>query len=381
MNSQLKTFSSFILSLIIIQFFSCAKQTTTWQGTIEEIDGVTVVTNPGEPMYGEEEFLLEEELVLGQGEEDADPFLLISYLAVDDEENIYVSDTRACHIRVFDKNGNSLRTIGRKGEGPGELIFPTSIQILPRDEIAIQARAFLHFFSLQGEFLRRFNTSSIRGPTVNSKGNIIALESISMDPGKENTRILKLFDPELKPIMTLATSQLETRFPTVYYWEMRWSYNPIVWHITKEDNIIWGDRRHYEIFALSSEGTLIKKISTDRERIEMTNEDKDKLLDEWFDGNPPPSDHTFVFPKYFPAFANFACDDDGSVFVQTYERTEDREKALHDLFDSEGRYLARIPLMPRNFVLNKGKLYTIEEDEDDYFCVKRYRFFLKALKN
>lgn len=89
----------------------------------------------------------------------------------------------------------------------------------------------------------------------------------------------------------------------------------------------------------------------------------------------------FRFPKYFPTFHNFACDDDGSLFVQTYERTEDGEKAQHNLFDSEGKYLARIALKSRNFHLKKEKLYTIEEDEDGYYCVKRYRFFLKALKN
>jgi hypothetical protein len=183
-----------------------------------------------------------------------------------------------------------------------------------------------------------------------------------------------MFDSQLNPIMTLATSPLETRMPKVHYWEMRWSYNPIVWHITKEDNIIWGDQRHYEIFFLSSKGNLIKKISTERQRIEMTNEDKDRLLDEWFDGNPPPSEYTFVFPRYFPAFANFACDEDGSLLVQTYERTEDGEKALHDLFNSDGKYLARVALKPRNFLLHKGKLYTIEEDKDGYYCVKRYGF-------
>jgi hypothetical protein len=374
MNLQFKFFLSLLFCLILILSFSCEKRTTKWQGTIEKSDGITVVRNPGEPIYGEEEFWLEEELVIGKGEEDTDPFLTISYLALDNEENIYVSDTRACHIRVFDKNGNPIRTIGRKGEGPGELIFPTGIQILSQDEIVIQARVFLHFFSLQGEFLRRFNTSAVRGPAVNSKGNIIACEGIRMDTGEEKKRVLKMYDSELNPIATLATSILETKMPKVHYWEMRWSYNPIAWKVTKENNIIWGDQRQYQIFFLSSEGKLIKKITTDRKQAEMTDKDKKRLLDEWFDENPPPSEYTFVFPNYFPAFANFACDEDGSLFVQTYERTEDGEKVIHDFFDSEGRYLARIPLSPRNFILKKSKLYTIEEDEDGYYCVKRYRF-------
>ncbi len=374
MNLRSRLFLSLSYCSILLLSISCQKQTTTWQGTIEEIDGVTVVKNPGEPIYGEEEFRLEEELTIGKGEEDTDPFELISYLAVDDEENIYVSDTRACHIRVFEKTGNPVRTIGRKGEGPGELMFPAAIQVLPQEEIVIQARVFLHFFTLEGKFLRRFNTSSIRGPFVNSKGNIIACEGIRTDTGEEQKRSLKMFDPEMNPIVTLAISPLETRMPKVHYWEMRWSYNPLSWGFTQEDNIIWGDKRKYEFHILTSEGELVKKITADHEQKEMTNEDKERLLDEWFDGNPPPSDYTFIFPEHFPAFHNFVCDADGSLLVQTYERAEDGERKILDLFDAEGKYLARIPLRARNFLLNKGKLYTIEEDEDGYYYVKRYGF-------
>ncbi|MGB6866811.1 MAG: 6-bladed beta-propeller [Candidatus Aminicenantaceae bacterium] len=362
------------LALILCFVVGCQDKEAKWQGTIEEIDGITVVKNPSEPIYGEKEFQLEEDLVIGEGEEDEEPFLLISHLAVDDEDNIYVSDTRASHIRVFDKNGNPLRTIGRKGEGPGELMFPRNIQISSKGELMVQARVFLHFFSLQGEFLGRLNTRSIpgfEGPIIDSKGNIIACEMIR---GDENKCVLKKFDSELNPIITLTTRPLITKQPKVNYWEMRWSYNPIVWGISKEDSIIWGDRTKHEIYVLSTEGKLIKKITRDCKQREMTGEDKKRLLDEWFDGNPPPSGYTFEFPKYFPAFANFVCDDDGSIFIETYEETEDRKGIICGLFDSQGRYIARILLRLRNFILKKGKLYTIEEDKDGYYCVKRYIF-------
>jgi len=373
MRNKIKLISIVLFLLALILLVSCQKQKAEWKGTIEEVDGVTIVKNPKEPMYAEEEFQLEEELVIGRGIEDADPFLLISYLAVDDEENIYVSDTKACHIRIFDKDGNPLRMIGTKGEGPGELIFPSDIQIYSQKEIVIQSRVYLHFFSLQGEFLRRLNTSFIRGPIVNSKGNIIACESISLDSGNEQKRVLKMFDSELNSIMTLATSLLETKMPKVHYWEMRWSYNPIVWGVSKEDSIIWGDKRKYEINVISSEGKLIKKIIKDCKQKKMTEEDKKRLLDEWFDGNPPPSRYTFEFPKYFPAFHNFACDEDGSIFVQTCEETEDGKEGIFDLFDTQGKHIARIPLRLRNFILKKGKLYTIEEDEEGYYYVTRYK--------
>jgi len=362
-----------VLTILMTLSFSCKKQTTKWQGTIEEINGITVVKNPSESWYGEEEIQLEEELVIGKGKEDAEPFLLITYLAVDDEESIYVSDTRASQIKVFDKNGNPIRTIGRKGEGPGELMNPTNIQIISREHIVVTAQQFLHFFSLQGEFLRRVNTGSVGfvGPVFNTRGEIIAGQMIR---GDENSRVLRIFDSELNAMRTLVTRPMVTRPPKINYWEMRWSYNPLVWGVIKEDHIVWGDRANYEIHFISSEGRHLKTITKDYKAREMTDEDEKKLLDEWFDGNPPPPGYTFEFPKYFPAFHNFVSDEEGNLFVQTYEEMEDGMGTYFDFFDSDGKFLAKLPLKLRNYALKKGKLYTIEEDENAYYIVKRYKF-------
>lgn len=43
---------------------------------------------------------------------------------------IYVLDTQAVEIRVFDADGRHLRTLGGRGEGPGEIIATNGIQLL-----------------------------------------------------------------------------------------------------------------------------------------------------------------------------------------------------------------------------------------------------------
>ena len=43
-----------------MMLISCEKQKAEWKGTIEEMDGVTIVKNPKEPMYGEDVFSLED---------------------------------------------------------------------------------------------------------------------------------------------------------------------------------------------------------------------------------------------------------------------------------------------------------------------------------
>ena len=48
---------TFTLSILIL-FNTCGQQKTEWKGTIEEVNGVIVVKNPKEPMYGEAIFIV-----------------------------------------------------------------------------------------------------------------------------------------------------------------------------------------------------------------------------------------------------------------------------------------------------------------------------------
>lgn len=49
-----------------------------------------------------------------------DPLLRVVSLAADGDGNIYVADAGASAVRVFDSLGVPVRTVGRKGRGPGE---------------------------------------------------------------------------------------------------------------------------------------------------------------------------------------------------------------------------------------------------------------------
>ena len=92
------------MTIILSLFFYCSPQKAEWQGTIEKADGVTIVKNPKEPMRGPEVFSLEEELSIGEVEgREEYMFSYPTSIAVDDEENIYVLDTKESHIKIFDK--------------------------------------------------------------------------------------------------------------------------------------------------------------------------------------------------------------------------------------------------------------------------------------
>jgi hypothetical protein len=57
-------------------------------------------------------------------------------LLLDEENNLYVLDSGNSNVVVFNNHGNFLRTIGKKGVGPGELDTPVYMDIF-RNEIAV----------------------------------------------------------------------------------------------------------------------------------------------------------------------------------------------------------------------------------------------------
>jgi len=105
-------FSIALFLSIFIILVSCKQQKTEWKGTTEEVDGVTVVKNPNEPMYGEDILILEEELTIGVAE-GAEEYMFLDAreVAVDNRERIFVTDLRGVHIKVFDKFGNFITII------------------------------------------------------------------------------------------------------------------------------------------------------------------------------------------------------------------------------------------------------------------------------
>ena len=88
--------------------------------------GRLLVSNPDLAAVREGKTLeLVEELRIGAALSDAadapELFGRVLFLSVDEDENTYVADYRSNEIRVFGREGNFVRTIGRKGEGPASL--------------------------------------------------------------------------------------------------------------------------------------------------------------------------------------------------------------------------------------------------------------------
>ena len=359
-----------LLLTIFAVLISCKQQKTEWQGTIEEVDGITVVKNPKEPMYGEEVFSLEEELSIGEvaGTEEY-MFSRIDDIAVDDEENIYILDSKQTHIKTFNRDGEYLKSIGRKGQGPGELQYPVNLTISPMNEILVNDYArCLSIFSIDGNFLRAVSLTTMRmisKPKADSRGNIVASYMVF---GEEALLVLKKFNSDLEEMYAIFSTEV-LKYPYLNPY-----YPHCYWEITKDDNIIWGFPTKYELQVLSPEGNLIKRIVKDYKPVKITNEEKETLINEKMGGyeNIPP-EVKIQWDEFHNAFIYLTVDDFGRIFVRTFEKVIEGNDYYYDVFNSEGKYIAKIPLKARPRVWKRNQLYTIEEDEEGYQVVKRYK--------
>ena len=104
---------------------------------VETIGDTTVVRTLSGSVWGAEATLVPE---LSIGEMDGPEEYLfgrVGSIAVDDDRRVFVLDGQAQHVRVFDSTGTYVETLGRRGEGPGELSSASSVGLLPDGRVLV----------------------------------------------------------------------------------------------------------------------------------------------------------------------------------------------------------------------------------------------------
>ena len=86
---------------------------------------------------------------------------------------------------------------------------------------------------------------------------------------------------------------------------------------------------------------------------------------------------TISFRGKWPAFSGLFVDDEGHVIVRTYEHAGGGANSFYyDVFNKDGVYESRVIIhasLDENTVWRKGRVYTVEKDENGLPLIKRYR--------
>ena len=100
-------------------------------------------------------------------------------IALDSEENVYVTDEWLNRVSIFDKDGNFLRDWGTAGSGDGELNAPAGIAIDPQDVLYIVdgRNHRVQKFTPDGAFIMQFGRGFGTG-----KGQLNRPTDVAVDP-------------------------------------------------------------------------------------------------------------------------------------------------------------------------------------------------------
>jgi len=353
----------------VLSFFICCVPN---QEKVEKImeDGVEVVLNHLEPYKikgGPSNLLLEEELLIDMESKEIEETGLvdIDYFDIDSEGNIYIVTTGPKYKLVFkfDREGKFISSFGGKGQGPGEVQFVLYFGIDSQDRVIISDHVNKKalFFSKDGGLI---------------KETAYGLNFFSMFP-LENEKYLfvrNLVDLENKRLsrsLRICNSKFEEReeLDAYYYSDpskgMRVSSPIFEWRIFNRNIYAANEQRGYEILMYDLDGNLKRKIKREYTPLKYPEDLKKRYIERYG------TTRKLNFPDNLPPFQSFFGDDDGKLFVMTYEKGEKPGEYVFDVFNSEGVFVLRKNLIILNnwdlqAKAKRGCLYCVREKESGY---------------
>jgi hypothetical protein len=339
-----------------------------WAPTIEIVDGIKVITNPEEPKYGDFTFDLEEDLVIGDVNDEDYFFPRRVTPNVDEEGNIYVCDGGNRQVQKYDKNGKYIRTIGRQGQGPGEYMYPSSLFLDDVGNPCVHDSRSLIYYTRDGNFQKKilldgFYSRLLPGPTGTFLGTT---QPSARTEGGAKTSIVQIADNG-EPLRTIAEYPVEYSESQKAF-VLHWYTHNIALSQRNDDTFYYGFSKDYKVHVADSEGRTIFVFAKEEEPTSISGEEKELTRKDGFFAaigtNRP--EEAIVFPGHRPFFVRFMSDDAGRLYVIRSRSILERDEKTSwvDVFSKEGIYIYRMkwPFIPS--LIKKGFLYEVRENEE-----------------
>jgi hypothetical protein len=153
-----------------------------WSGKVEEVNGIEIVSNPGEPLLPEAGLRVSE-LWTVQGGDWVDPTLVHAHSG-----SITVVDPRANQLHHLSLSGDELGSLGRPGGGPGEFlnlldVFPVGERLAVLDA----GKGSVQFLDGEGRYLSSLHLQGQPWAGFSLEGNRLLVKGEFLsDPREES---------------------------------------------------------------------------------------------------------------------------------------------------------------------------------------------------
>ncbi|MDW7761218.1 MAG: 6-bladed beta-propeller [Acidobacteriota bacterium] len=322
-----------------------------------------------EPLYGDLKYELREDLRIGSESDPQQLFHTVLDVDADASGNIYVVDARNIRIQIFNSSGQYVRTVGRKGQGPGEFEYPFFIRL---DEeagrmLVIDRWVTLKIFDLNGRFHNSFVVGVMKKIFPCRNGHFLAILQTASEDYLAYTQALCRIDSSGSIISKIAEhpfSLFVERLSSGATYGQTTHYE-LGLRLAKMANetFVFGHSGAYELTLIEGDGKVVHRFRKEEPSPRFTAEERRRLK--------APGEKK-------PYFFELLTDSLDRIYVQrnmAYGRimVEIREKEV-DVFDRTGRFLYRTRLPANTRAIRDGLLYCWELNEEEGMeYVKRYR--------
>jgi hypothetical protein len=386
-----RTLFIFALSILLIPL-ACSKKPES-AARVEIIDGIEYVHNTGTPLDPEKSATFEEELSIG-----GEKYEMLSQpgsFVVDMEGRIFVADNQDQSIKAFDSNGEFIRSIGRKGEGPGEFSYVGYQTFLPDGKLLVMDSMAmrLNLFDPEGTNLRSYHWTHRPGRLLFATESACVMAEYVFGEGddalEERKLFVKKFDFEGNEILSFGEFRAEEM---KIHRESRSGGGGIVFGISvphsphslftvdqADQHLYHCVNDEYMIEVFDKDGHVFRRIDRPYEPLPFTGKDAEEFRSRYEERGSEGLKKMvqgMAMPAVKTITPRMLVDDGGNLWVETYEQKEEGEEVFtaYDIFDPDGNYEAKIWVEMKPEIFMNGKMYSFRTDEDTgYRFVKRYR--------
>lgn len=372
-----------LFSLIFFVLAGCRSPQQTIQKTTDE--GVEVILNHLEPytikdvpsrLILEKEFSIdtENEKIAQVGLTEMETF------DVDPEGNIYIIrwQSNENYVFKFDKAGNFVTSFLRRGQGPGELEWGGTI-LLDHDGNLLAKDPSKPKFAVYDRDGRLIKEVLLKKPIepIAPLGNGIYFCFDQIQNPETLQNYLGVCDSGFESFKEIYHKDTPNPFRSSEA-KVTISGRSLIYQAGKDKLYIGDTDKGYEIRVYDLGGVLLRKIWKEYEPVPISEEFKQDFLKRF------PEDYRsrFEFAAAWPPFLSFIEDEEGRLFVGTFEQGLNPEENLFDIFIPEGVFIGRVSIACRNSqqeqyslpsMFKGGRLYAIQDKESGYRELAVYR--------
>lgn len=284
---------------------------------------------------------------------------------LDDDGNVYVLDGLAPAVRVFDSDGQYVRSLGGRGAGPGEFMRPNGLIITEEGRLWVRDSGNRRYDVFEsdgthaGSFRRNFG-AGLWNPVVDQDGLMWESAVRAMDPETfaselffvavrpsggvmESVETVYLPQPMRRNVWTvLQTSVAEGGFVSVPFtaeWRAR---------VDPRGGFWTGTTDALRFVRQAPEGDTIQIIERVVSPRPVSTAERDRAFEELADrfGRAALQGSAAEIPDYMPYWSTFFLDRVGRLWVERYRPPGTPADAFHtwEIYGSDGDLLGVLPL-------------------------------------